>query len=148
MQIYQDELSTDLFSSFANWQICEMFSSLFSYLPMLELLSWSYCYLFVYSFIYLFLYSKTHSLLIHKLHVMRSDKYSHNIYNGIFLDLYLKWKWYCEKWVITTFILLRSHQAIQIFISKRIPQKKKKRKKFASSRFKRLILSPIYLLNS
>lgn len=105
-----------------------MFSSLFSYLPMLELLSWSYCYLFVYSFIYLFLYSKTHSLLIHKLHVMRSDKYSHNIYNGIFLDLYLKWKWYCEKWVITTFILLRSHQAIQIFISKRIPQKKEKRK--------------------
>ena len=44
-----------------------------------------------------------------------------NIYNGIFFDMYLKWKWYCEKWVITTLILLRSHQAIQIFISKRIP---------------------------
>lgn len=54
MQIYQDELSTDLFSSFANWQICEMFSSLLSYLPMLELLSSSYCYLFVYLFIFLF----------------------------------------------------------------------------------------------
>lgn len=54
MQIYQDELSTDLFSSFANWQICEMFSSLLSYLPMLELLSWSYCYLFVYLFIFVF----------------------------------------------------------------------------------------------
>lgn len=55
MQIYQDELSTDLFSSFANWQICEMFSSLLSYLPMLELLSSSYCYLFVYLF-YLFIF--------------------------------------------------------------------------------------------
>ena len=54
MQIYQDELSTDLFSSFANWQICEMLSSLFSYLPMLELLSSSYCYLFVYLFIFVF----------------------------------------------------------------------------------------------
>ena len=54
MQIYQDELSTDLFSSFANWQICEMFSSLLSYLPMLELLSSSYCYLFVYLFIFVF----------------------------------------------------------------------------------------------
>ena len=53
MQIYQDELSTDLFSSFANWQICEMFSSLLSYLPMLELLSSSYCYWFA---IYLFIY--------------------------------------------------------------------------------------------
>ena len=30
--------------------------------------------------------------------------------------------------MITTFIFLRSHQAIQIFISKRIPQKKKKEK--------------------
>lgn len=51
MQIYQDELSTDLF---ANWQICEMFSSLLSYLPMLELLSSSDCYLFVYLFIFVF----------------------------------------------------------------------------------------------
>ena len=54
MQIYQDELSTDLFSSFANWQICEMFSLLLSYSPMLELLSSSYCYLFVYLFIFVF----------------------------------------------------------------------------------------------
>ena len=60
MQIHQDELSTDLFSSFANWQICEMFSSLLSYLPMLELLSSSYCYLFVYLFIlFIFVFKDT-----------------------------------------------------------------------------------------